>query len=396
MQPPFRLPAEDPSKVSQILEGLAPNGEPIVSVVFGRSFSISPGGALSPRDDFEIVKELRYEKARVTTQFTRPSLLVRDTDLYPWRNLTDVVVRGTARSDRPVEQLEVALRVTGEKARIAIDLVVTGDRRVEQGPSGLRLTAPERFTEMPLTYDRAYGGTDELAEAEDGGVEVLNFLADRIDPEEAAEISVYSYPRNPAGRGYLVREEGTLGTLWPNVELKKDRLKLAELVQPLAQWGERPYPAGFDWFPHAWFPRCAFFVDYPPTHDGKVPRAERELGLFPPDFDALPILKRPKHAFMNGAHPMLCRDRLVGDEAIRVGHMGPGGQDLELTLPGLAPRVSIRLCEQPALEVPASLDLVLVEADLARVTLLFRATMFRKRERLPMYWVEQSEYRIAW
>lgn len=58
----------------------------------------------------------------------------------------------------PTREAQVALRV-GAMAR---QLVVTGDRVwVGSGPSA-RIGAPAEFTRMPLTYERAFGGTAEV------------------------------------------------------------------------------------------------------------------------------------------------------------------------------------------------------------------------------------------
>jgi hypothetical protein len=97
---PFSLPAGDPSTMSQILVGFAPTGEPIVSVVFGMSFDVVAGKLVGKRG-FEIQREWVHTPAEVRCRRTRPSLLVRDIDTYVWRNFTDLVVRGTARSEKP-------------------------------------------------------------------------------------------------------------------------------------------------------------------------------------------------------------------------------------------------------------------------------------------------------
>jgi hypothetical protein len=395
MPGPIRVPAEDPSTSSRILDGNAPNGEPIVSVVFGMTFAVGRDGKCTAKG-YTLVDQAEWEKAKTIGRYTRPSLLIRDADIWPWKNFTDVVVQGSARSDKPCTHLEVELSVVGSKAKLSRTLSVTGNRWVDRGASGLVLSQPEPFTEMPLKYDRAYGGTDELAETRQAEEEVLNYLAQQVDREESEELSAFSYPRNPAGKGYLIDIDGAKGLPWPNLEFPEDRLRIESLARPVDQWGDRPYPACFDWFHHAWFPRSAHLTDLPLIHDDKVPMAERRLGLFEEGWESKQLAERTIHPFANGAHPYLCRERLVGDEKVTVTHTAPDGRDFVAQLPGLAPRVGLRLLGEGKLVLPASVDLLFVEPELGQLTLVWRATHLTKREHLPIDWIERSPYEIEW
>ncbi|MFO0630777.1 MAG: DUF2169 domain-containing protein [Polyangiales bacterium] len=326
----------------------------------------------------------------------RPSLLTRDIDLYGWRNFTDLVVRGSARSERPVTSLDVELSVGGSGGRLQRALKVTGDRRVERRGDTWRLGDPSSFTEMPLRYDRAFGGTDERGEDRLGDPDERKFLAETLDPDEDSEMSRFSYPRNPAGSGYVVDEMSLDGLAWPNVEWADEWLRLAQTVKPLDRWGEHPMPAGFDWFHHAWWPRCGYLVDCPATHDGLIPEAERAMGLFERDYETRSIVERSAHGFANGAHPYLARNRWQGDEVLRVTHMNRDGGDLGVKLPDLRPTARIRLPGDAWLEVPASLDLILVEAEQSAVSLLWRASLVHGRPALAIDWEERTEHEVRW
>jgi hypothetical protein len=395
MAGPIRVPAEDPSTTSRILDGNAPNGEPIVSVVFGMTFAVGQDGKCTGKG-YTLVDQAEWEKAKTIGRFTRPSLLVRDADIWPWKNFTDVVVQGTARSDKPRTSMEVELSVVGGKTKLVRSLSVTGDRWVDRGATGLVLSQPESFTEMPLRYDRAYGGTDEAAEAKYADEEILNYFVKQVDREENEEVSAFSYPRNVAGKGYLIDLDGAKGLPWPNLEFPEDRLRLESLARPIDQWGDRPYPACFDWFHHAWFPRSAHLLDMPAIHDDKVPLPERRIGLFEEGWEKKSLTERSVHPFANGAHPYLCRDRLAGDEKVKITHTSADGRDFAAQLPGLAPRVSLRLLGESKVVIPASVDLLFVEPDLAQLTLVWRATYMTKRDHLPLDWVEKSPYEIDW
>jgi hypothetical protein len=212
------------------------------------------------------------------------------------------------------------------------------------------------------------------------------------------EAGTFSYPRNPAGKGFLVAPEGLLGLAWPNIELADARLSTRDLellAQPLDHWGERPYPAGFDWFSHDWFPRVAFFGLIPGTHDGHIPDAEVKLGLLRADEARYPLAERV-HRFAQGAHPTLCRHRLRGGEKLTVTSLAREGRDLVVTLPDHRPNVHLSLFGAAMQQVDASLDLVFVEGDARRVTLLWRATLPALREHLPADWEAKCPYRVAW
>lgn len=384
---------------SELLNGVAPTGAPIVSVLFGRSYAVTPGGKCELLDGaFELQRELAYYDAKKITYpgWIRPSLLLRDIDLYPWRSFTDLVVQGTARSERPATSLTVQLSCVGPKTSITRAIAVTGDRIVDTGPTGLRLSDAEAFTEMPIRYDKAYGGTDERTEAQLADPRDLEFLRLQLGDAEDRELSDYSYPRNPAGKGYLIAIENAVGLPWPNLQFPEDTLRLERLAAPLEQWGSRPYPAAFDWFPHAWFPRVAFFGEFQPTPDGRVPDPEARLGILDKDLGDVPLLERPKQGFAQGAHPFLARSRLIGDEELRGSAMSHDGRDFVAALPRERPRVLLRLLGGAEHALPASLDLVLAETDRMILSLVWRATLITEKKHLPIDWVSRSPYRIEW
>ncbi len=395
MRQELKPPKEDPSTTSRLLEGVSPTGEPIVSVVFGMTFAVDASGKCTGKG-YTLVEDAEWEKAPTEAKYTKPSLLLRDSDCWAWKSFTDVVVQGTARTQTPRQSLEVLLSVQGKRASFERTLSVTGDRWVDRGATGLVLSEAVPFTEMPLTYDRAYGGTDELAEERQSDEETLNYFVKQVSREDNEELSAFSYPRNFAGRGYLIEMDGAPGLAWPNLEFPEDRLRLSALAKPLYEWGDRPYPAAFDWFHHTWFPRSAHLLDLPPIHDDKIPDAERRLGLFEEGWENKSVQTRSIHPFANGAHPYLCRKRLSGDETVKVTHTSPDGRDFVAKLPGLEPKVALKLVGDSKVVIPASLDLVFVETDSMQVTLVYRSTHLTKREHLPGDWIEKSEYNVMW
>lgn len=96
----------------------------------------------------------------------------------------EVIVLGKAYAPhgKPLPALTVALSVGSERRELA----VFGDRHWEAGPwddSGPRMSDPEPFAEMPLTWQRAFGGRKDVL----------------IDVESPVEVV---HPFNPAGKGF--------------------------------------------------------------------------------------------------------------------------------------------------------------------------------------------------
>jgi hypothetical protein len=133
-------------------------------------------------------------------------------EIVPAKAWCDVAVLGHARSRsarRPVTQTTVSLRIGRQFSRA---VRVTGDREWTRVLGGLRPTAPRPFTELPLTYRHAFGGSARQQ--------------DDLDADFFA---------NPNGRGYVALKEDVDGCPLPNIE---------ELDQPVRSWQDRPLPAG--------------------------------------------------------------------------------------------------------------------------------------------------------
>jgi hypothetical protein len=359
-----------------LTRGADERGRPCFDVYRGATFRLDERGAATLLDDdYAPVDAIELYDDVLYPGVYRPSLLRRDRDLQPRRRGTDVVVQGIWRAaeGRPVREAICALECRGA-ASFTQAIHIFGDRWVERGRAGPRFSAPEPVTEVPIRYDRAYGGTDEAAAARrpDPLEEALRGL---VDDATFLEFSTYSYPRNHAGRGYLVDREGLIGAPLPNLEWRGEELGVDDLIAPLDAWGRRPLPAAFDWYNHAWFPRVAFFDDPPPTAAMRAPSRELELGIVDPEIMVRAPLDRPCDAFFQGAHPLLWRHRLRGDERIDVSGMSPDGRPTTALLPRLRPEIDVQIDGRPLGRQRALLDLVLLDTETATLTLLWRARL---------------------
>lgn len=121
---------------------------------------------------------------------------------------TDLVVLGTIRTPggRPATQMELGLRC----GQVALRTFVFGDRRWEKSGDKLKLTPPQPFIEMPLTNERAFGGTGLF----DG--------------------QALPHAVNPQGRGYYITKESAEEQPLPNFE-RPDQM--------IRSWEDHPVPA---------------------------------------------------------------------------------------------------------------------------------------------------------
>ena len=150
-------------------------------------------------------------------------------------------------------------------ARKAVRAV--GDRRIVLGAGGaLAFSPPEPFTEMPLIWDRAYGGRDQHAEGLFAKHEPVRFGAPRELGRVGAQVL---YPRNGAGRGYAldVERDRLAGAAAPNLEDPTDAVTADRLLSATTNdWIDRPAAACYAPIDAFTFPRAAFLI--PPTFDG--------------------------------------------------------------------------------------------------------------------------------
>jgi hypothetical protein len=106
-----------------------------------------------------------------------------ETEIVPAKAWCDLAVLGHARSrspKRPIKRMQVSLRI----GKFTRSVLVTGDRVWQRVLGRLRASEPRPFTELPLTYARAYGGTARHRENVEAG-----------------------YFANPHGRGYVIRRD---------------------------------------------------------------------------------------------------------------------------------------------------------------------------------------------
>lgn len=202
------------------------------------------------------------------------SSLRHDGELTASKRRTDLLVCGHAYAPggRPTTEVTVGLQTPrGTKA-----LRVRGDRRWERNAVGLvEPTPPEPFIEIPITYERTFGGFDQS------------------DPDPASH---RLFDANPIGVGFYTSRAHRVGDRLPNIE-------------PVDDPGA---PAGFGAIPSHWQPRRALWG----TYDAKW--LEERKPLLPPDFDPLALQSAPVDQQFE--------PHLRGGETIGLVNMDPTGR----------------------------------------------------------------------
>ncbi len=240
---------------------------------------------------------------------------------------TDVLLVGHACAPRgePVPEVDVSLRV----GPVAKTVRVFGDRIWKRGLLSPSPSTPEPFTRLPLTYERAFGGTDAT---------------------RAAEGTVEAEPRNPLGMGFRGRRTtlSVEGARLPNLEDPKGLISSPK---------DRPAPACFGPIPGHWEPRRSFAG----TYDAAWQKSRAPY--LPADFD--------RRFFQTAPPGLIAPGYLTGGEPVTVENASPRGT-LQFALPQVKLRVVYTIAGEEHERAP-NLDTVLIEPDQNRLILVWRA-----------------------
>jgi len=245
-------------------------------------------------------------------------------DMYLLKPATDVLLVGHAHAPngQPTTWMDVGLAVGPVRKTVR----VFGDR-VWLHDAVWAPSAPQPFTRMPLVWERAFGGRDEV---------------DGVPYEER---------RNPVGAGFRAAEGPgpQVGMPLPNLEDPAD---------PMTSW-KAGTPACFAPICAHWMPRR----QWAGTYDARWEQSRAPY--LPTDFDPRFFQLAPADQIATGY--------LVGGEPVELRGVSPWGP-VRFALP----RVSVDLtfvvdgAEQPR---PTALDTVLIDTDTARLLLVWRAAL---------------------
>jgi hypothetical protein len=233
---------------------------------------------------------------------------------------TDVILNGSAYSSggKPVKQVSVSLEVDGRLKT----LNVFGDRYYRRSLFGMRPSSPEMFSHMPLRYERSYGGKD---------------ISHKNQQYHSTEL------RNPVGTGFRANKSNKpiLGSALANIESAENA---------------KNYPVGLGAIGPGWMPR----IKYAGTYDKEW--LEKRYPFLPLDFD---------EKFHQSAPPDQTFPHFRGGEHIVCKNLNPNG-NWSFALPSFHDSIGF-VFRNSFVELVPTLDTVIIEPDLYRIILVWRA-----------------------
>ena len=309
--------------IGALVPGMDKDDVAHLTVVVKGTFAISADGTTAVADE-PVALQLGDER-----NGDDPASSVRfESDFCPAKPGTDVILHGHA---YPVSQRQRSVDVGLEVGPIRKVVRVVGDRVWTRAAGSWVISSPPvAFDKMPLVYERAFGGTD------------------RTHPDPARHAAD---ERNPVGTGFAVaaRSDRLEGLRLPNLE---------DLRAPTKSWDARQTVAGFGFVGRSWEPRRRLGG----TYDAAWTTSRSPL--LPADFD-------PR--FFNGAPAdQIASPHLGGGERVRVSNAAPDGAlDFKLPAVDLSAEVEVGKGHETLRPV---LDTVVIEPDLRRLILCWRAT----------------------
>ncbi len=244
-------------------------------VVLKVTYKIGANGALS----------IDEEQIPLSYQEEKTELGILPMDFACQKPGIDLMVLGKAYAPlgRPVKKMKVSLKV----GDIEKSLMVFGDRKWLKMEDKVLLAGPMLFTEIPLTYENAYGGKTKALDYE------------------------IPYAYNPDGKGYALEEKHIHNLALPNIESPANLIK---------SWQDQPVPAGFSPVPVS----TMFTVD---------------RGI---EADIEKMEQKVKPDVFQSAHPDLVFSRIAPGTGIQIKGMSPDSP-LSFNMPHLSAKVGVRL-----------------------------------------------------
>lgn len=300
-------------------------GRRVVVAIVKATYELDRQGRLVPGAEPSPVRvaDERWDPERPHGSVRYPS------DVCVEKRGADVVVVGSATSRRPVQRMDVLVRVGRGQDRergvrgstVEAPLVVHGERAFVWSARGVVVGPAAPFLVQPVVYERAYGG----------------MAADLALVEE----------QNPAGVGVAPRAADLVGAPAPQIEHPgRPHLRASDAFPPAGYGATRSH----------WLPRRGFAGTFDDAW------REHRMPLLPLDFDA---------RFDNVAHPSLqLPEPLRAGAPVAILGMSEAGvlqcelPDLHLVVHGLRDREKVTVRPQ--------VDTLLIEPDRGRLELVAR------------------------
>jgi hypothetical protein len=386
------MPEDRPAAaLARQVSGRDENDRFILSVIVKRTYALSATGEPVLADEqVPLVDDAAFDGPH--------GALLDDTDLYPFKPATDVILKGHAHltmlSGSAKPSGLVALRVGSRERRIA----VFGDRRCRLSSGRIVFGKQSPVERVPLTFAFAYGGRDRVAERTHGNPALKWAGPFGVSAEDVENASPYLYPRNHVGRGYLIdaTPEAVEAVQLPNLEdpdnlLTQDRLA----VGSVDNWPAMPLPAVFGWVHPAWFPRLVLAgIPYgAPGFAGEAEETRRGWapgGLLGEEAPGPGTLR-----FANGASFGMQLPYLKGGEPVLLEGVRPNDERLTFTLPRERPELHTDGRKGTFKPTAPVIHTLILEPDRMRMSIVWRGSAEALRTYLPQE-LDRMPFRVAW
>jgi hypothetical protein len=291
------------------------------------TFGVVPDGTIRPHP-----KQSPLIKADLYHGELNGSSLYMESDLAPFKPKADIHINAVActRGRRALPDWQIRLRV----GVLEKTLRVTGPRQWVRQRGRYQLTEPEPSLEVPIRYERAFGG-----------IWTTNWGR------------VCRFEENPVGVGYIGEE----------MHLYPDRILAPQIESPddpIRELGEVHYPQGLGPIARSWQPRLKLAGTF-----DEAWKRNRWPDL-PEDFN-------PEH--YNSAHPdLIYPGYLRGDEEVELDGLHPDGR-LQFFLPKYQIGLLLRMENGSITMVNAAIDTLFIDVPDSRVYIIWRAA-FREQK----------------
>ncbi len=299
------------------------NGAEVWLVAVKGTFSIEPDGSIQLAEE--------QEEVNIAPKFRgdpQSASLLYDTDLPHTKKNTDILIEGHAYAPhgQPMTKVDVTLKV----ANIKKTLRVIGARVWQKSLLGVSLSRPQPFVKMPLTYELAFGGTDQSSN----------------NPKHHGW-----EPRNPIGCGFATKADHLIGKPAPNVE---DPSSL------ISNWKQRPRPMSFGPIAGHWSPR----VELAGTYDENW--GKNRQPLLAEDFN--------ENYYQCAQQDQQAKGYLKGEELFELYNMTPTGV-LKFSLPRISIGFTTHFDDNTTEEHRAVLHTVIVKPDFPKVVMVWHTNL---------------------
>jgi len=357
------------SETTQLISGCNPKGKYILSGIAKRTYKINKDGSCSLHDVQNTIIESHIMNPDNKEEF------LWDTDLYPFKTMTDIVVKGVARNVKAVKNFEASINI----GNIGTSIQVFADRKLHKTTNGvLQFISENTIDEIPISYQFAYGGKDLIAEAPLRKIvendENFKYASEILDVFEG---SPYRYQRNPIGKGYIIDTsiDNIEQLQLPNIENPYQLLTPENIVcKNVLEWYKMPIPVGSEWIHPGWFPRIAYFGKYalPKGLDEKIAEIKNNL-------TSNSILKSDSHPSnqyfdfraCNGASLGLQSRYLQGGESCRLTNIHPKQSEFVIKLPKETPTIKVDGRNGKLLKTSPVMHSVIIEPDQNRLSIVW-------------------------